>query len=85
MATVTVLVIEQEFASVMVHVNVPAARPVAVEAVPPLGAQLYVYPPAPPETPETVAVPVFAVHDVGVEEILAVIAVGCVKVNVRVV
>ena len=36
---VTVCVLVQLFASVIVTVYVPAARPVAVAAVPPLGAQ----------------------------------------------
>jgi hypothetical protein len=53
---VTVWVLVQELASVMVQVYVPAARPVAVAAVPPAGAQEYVYEGVPPET-EIVAAP----------------------------
>ena len=46
--TVTVLVIEHVFASVIVQVYVAAPRPVAVAAVPPLGAHEYVNVPVPP-------------------------------------
>jgi hypothetical protein len=54
---VTVCVTTQEAASVMVQVYDPAVRPLAVAAVPPLGAQEYVFAPIPPVT-ETVADPV---------------------------
>ena len=52
-------VIEQPTGELIVHVYVPAQRPVAVAAVPPEGAQAYVYIPVPPEA-TTVALPVHA-------------------------
>ena len=48
MATVTVLT--HPFASVTVHVYEPAASPLAVAAVPPLGDHAYVYGDVPPLT-----------------------------------
>ncbi len=53
---VTVVVVEQLFASVTVHVYVPAPKPLAVVAVPPLGAHEYVNVPVPPDA-ATVADP----------------------------
>lgn len=52
-----VCVATQPFASVTVAVYVPAARPLAVAAVPPLGDQAYEYAGVPPVT-VTVAEPV---------------------------
>src|SRR6185312_3244777 len=45
---ITCCVLIQLLASVIVTVYVPAAKPVAVAAVPPLGDQLYVLVPVPP-------------------------------------
>jgi hypothetical protein len=53
---VNACVVVQLLASVTVTVYVPAASPVAVAAVPPVGVQTYVYVPVPP-VPLTVAVP----------------------------
>jgi hypothetical protein len=83
--TVTDEVIEQPFASVMVHVYVPAARLDAVAPVPPDGAHEYVYPGVPFEA-TTEAVPVVPpLHRTGVVLLVAVTAVGCVTVVVAVI
>ena len=73
----------QPLASVIVQVYIPAGRAVVVAAVPPDGAQEYVYPGVPPET-VTVAAPLLPpLHDTLVcEETEEVIAVGCVIVTV---
>jgi hypothetical protein len=56
--TVVVAVAVHPFASVTVTVYVLAASPVAVAALPPEGAQLYVYPdPTVPPLPDAFAVP----------------------------
>lgn len=83
-ATVVVPVVVQPFASVTVQVYEPAARLFAVDAVPPDGAQLYVYGPVPPLS-VTEAVPVLVLHPVGVEVALALSAAGSVMVTVCVV
>lgn len=58
----------QPFPSAAETVYVPAPRPLAEAAEPPLGAQLYVYPePVPPEA-DTVAVPVLEAQPLGVED-----------------
>jgi hypothetical protein len=73
-------VIEHPFASVMVHVYVPAVNPLAVAPVPPDGAQEYVYPGVAPDA-TTDAVPVFPpLQRTGVVLLVAVSAVGCVTV-----
>jgi hypothetical protein len=83
--TVIVRVITQPFASVIVQVYVPAARPVAVAPVPPEGAHEYVYVGVPPEA-VTDAVPVEPpLQSTGVVEVVAVTAVGCVMLNVLVI
>lgn len=56
-------VVVQLFASVIVQVYDPAERPDAVAAVPPLGVQLYVYGPVPPEA-VTVALPLLLLEQV---------------------
>jgi hypothetical protein len=77
-------VIVQPLASVTVTVYEPEARPVAVEPVPPDGAQEYVYGPVPPDG-ATLALPVDApLHNTFVCVVVAVNAVGCVMVKVRV-
>lgn len=82
----TVCVVVQLLLSVMVHVYVPAANEFAVAAVPPEGAQLYVYGVVPPET-ETVAAPLFPPLQLTLvcELILLLSAEGCVKLTVCVV
>ena len=57
--SVTVCLTAQETLSVTVQVYVPAVSPVAVAAVPPDGAQEYVFVPVPPDA-KTVAAPVAA-------------------------
>ena len=84
---VAVAVRVHPFASVTVTVYVPFASPVAVAPVPPDGAQLYVYPPAPPPA-VTVAEPfvppkqetfvvavIFAVTCVGCEIVVVAVCV----------
>jgi hypothetical protein len=82
---VTVCVIIQPFASVIVQVYVPIARPVAVALVPPVGNHAYVYAGVPPPT-LTVAVP----FDPPKQETFVCVAetvnaAGCVMLNVAVV
>src|SRR6185295_9392497 len=73
----------QPLASVMVTTYAPAARLLAVAALPPEGDQENVYPPTPPEG-FTVADPVLAPQFVGVDEEVELIAVGSVMVALAV-
>jgi hypothetical protein len=82
--TVTELTCVQPFASVTVHVYVPAASPVIAFVPSPVGfpgVQLYEYAPVPPVT-EIEAVPLLKLQVAGVELTVEVIAVGCVMLNV---
>jgi hypothetical protein len=82
---VYVRVMVQPFASVTVTVYVPAARPVAEEPVPPLGAHEYVYGAVPPEA-TTVAEPVVPpLQSTFTCEPVVASAGGCVMLNVLVV
>jgi hypothetical protein len=79
-----VRVVVQPLASVIVTVYVPAQRPVVDEAVPPEGAQEYVYGAVPPEG-ITDAAPVHKpLHNMLVCVCVAVNAGGCVMEYVRV-
>jgi len=82
--TLTVLVIVQPFASVTVTVYIADVNPVAVAAVPPDGAHEYVYGPVPPEG-DTDADPLALPHVACVNDVVAVNAVGCVMLYVRVI
>ena len=82
---VNVFVIEHPAGELIVHVYVPAQRPLAVAPVPPEGVHAYVYVPVPPEA-TTVADPLHApLHVTFTCEVVAVIAGGCVMLNVAVV
>ena len=83
-ATVTVVVVVHPFASVTVHVYVPAANPVAFAFVPPEGVQLYVNVPVPP-VPLAVAVPLLKPQFVFTKVDVAVSAGGLVSVTTCVV
>ena len=81
----TVCVFAQPWASVMVQVKFPAARPEAVADDPPEGAQAYVYGAVPPVA-DTVAAPLLLPLQVTLvlEARVGVTAVGCVMLRVLV-
>jgi hypothetical protein len=83
---VATFVLVHALASVMIQVYVPAAKPVAVAAVPPDGAHEYVYPGVPPVA-DTDAAPLLPpLHAKFVcDDNVEINAVGCVKVTVFVV
>lgn len=78
---VNVFVIEHPAGELIVHVYVPAQRPVAVAPVPPEGVHEYVYVPVPPEA-TTVAEPLHPPLQLTFTcDCVAVMAGGCVIVN----
>jgi hypothetical protein len=80
--TFTLAVAVHPLASVTTQEYAPAARLLAVAALPPEGLHAYVKAPVPPEA-ETVAVPLVPPkHDTGVNVAVTVIAVGCVTATV---
>ena len=77
--TLTIATAEQLFTSRTVTLYEPAVTFEMVKLVEPL-LQLTVYGPVPPEG-ETVAEPLLAAQEAGVEEVAACTGVGCVKVT----